>query len=50
MPGQVEAEAAACSLANGGLLFTAAELAELNLLAAEAGVPSLDPAQLKLAI
>ena len=37
LPGQVEAAAAARSKANGGLLFTAAEIGELNHLAAESG-------------
>jgi LDH2 family malate/lactate/ureidoglycolate dehydrogenase len=37
LPGQVEAEAAARSRENQGLLFTIAEISELNLLAVEAG-------------
>jgi L-2-hydroxycarboxylate dehydrogenase (NAD+) len=43
LPGQVEAEAAARSLANQGLLFTSAEIAELNQLADEAGRPHSPP-------
>ncbi|MFI5356531.1 MAG: lactate dehydrogenase, partial [Opitutales bacterium] len=49
LPGQAEAEAAARSEANGGLLFTAAELAELNLLAMESKQMALDLTQLPLA-
>ncbi|HTX51975.1 MAG TPA: Ldh family oxidoreductase [Candidatus Baltobacteraceae bacterium] len=47
LPGEVEAEAAARSERNGGLLFSAAEITELNRLAAEAGVPALDPGRLR---
>lgn len=46
-PGQAEAEAAARSQVNGGLLFTAAEVVELNAIAHETGAVELDPAQLK---
>lgn len=49
LPGQVEAAAAARSQANGGLLFTVAEIAELNQLAAEAGRAELPAAQLPTA-
>ncbi|MBS0661633.1 MAG: Ldh family oxidoreductase [Verrucomicrobia bacterium] len=41
LPGELEGEAAARSARNGGLLFTAAEVAELNLLAAEAQLAPL---------
>ena len=37
LPGQPEAEAAAATAAAGGLLFTAAEIAEFNELARECG-------------
>ncbi|MDB6167750.1 MAG: Malate/L-lactate dehydrogenase [Verrucomicrobia bacterium] len=50
LPGQNEATAAARSDANGGLLFTAAEIAELNLLATENRSPALEPARLKPAL
>jgi L-2-hydroxycarboxylate dehydrogenase (NAD+) len=49
LPGQVEANAAARSEANRGLLFTAAEIAELNQLAAESGRPLLQVAELAVA-
>jgi L-2-hydroxycarboxylate dehydrogenase (NAD+) len=49
LPGQVEAEAADRSRAQGGLLFSAAEVAELGELAAEAGLAPFDLAQLKVA-
>lgn len=39
LPGQPEAEAAATTRAAGGLLFTAAEIAEFNVLARECGQP-----------
>jgi L-2-hydroxycarboxylate dehydrogenase (NAD+) len=48
-PGQVEATAAARSKANGGLLFTAAEVAELNEAAAAIGQKPLDLHSLKAA-
>lgn len=43
LPGQFEAEARKRSDAAGGLHFTAAELAEFDQLAAELGVPALEP-------
>jgi len=43
LPGQFEAEARKRSDEAGGLLFTAAELAEFNELAAELGMPALEP-------
>lgn len=49
-PGQPEAEAAARSRANGGLLFTAAEVTELNAIARETATPELDQAQLPPAV
>lgn len=49
LPGQVEAEAAARSEANHGLLFTAAEIDELNQLAAEAHRPLLQAKELPVA-
>ncbi len=49
LPGQVEADAAARSAANRGLLFTEAEIAALNQLAAEAQQPQLQAADLPVA-
>jgi L-2-hydroxycarboxylate dehydrogenase (NAD+) len=49
LPGQVEAEAAARSQQNGGLLFSAAELAELNRLAAEGGAAPFELTRLRMA-
>jgi len=49
LPGQVEARAAERSRLNGGLLFTAAELAELGKLAHEAGRDALELDQLSVA-
>jgi len=49
LPGQVEAEAAARSEANHGLLFTAAEINELNQLAAEVKRPALQASALPVA-
>ena len=49
LPGQPEAEAAARSEANHGLLFTAAEIGELNQLAAEAHRPLLQATELPVA-
>ncbi|MCF7675431.1 MAG: Ldh family oxidoreductase [Akkermansiaceae bacterium] len=46
LPGQLEAAARQRSDAAGGLLFTAAEVAEFNELAAELGLPPWDPASL----
>jgi len=43
LPGQFEAEARKRSDEAGGLHFTAAELAEFNELAAELGLPALEP-------
>lgn len=43
LPGQLEAEAAQRSLAAGGLLFSHAELTELNTLAKKLGRPELQP-------
>ena len=42
LPGQLEAEAAARSEQHGGLIFSDAELAELNELAAQLGIPALN--------
>ena len=46
LPGQIEADARKRSDAAGGLLFTAAEVAEFNDLAAELGLPAWDIATL----
>ena len=46
LPGQLEAAARQRSDAAGGLLFTAAEIAEFNELAAELGLPPWDVASL----
>ncbi len=46
LPGQLEADAAKRSDAAGGLLFSTAEVAALNEIAAEAGTSLLDPASL----
>lgn len=43
LPGQLEANAAAKSKAAGGLLFTDAELSELNKIATNLGHPTLQP-------
>ena len=50
LPGQAEADAAARSKLNGGLLFTATEISELNALARECGVQDLDSARLPAAV
>ena len=42
LPGQPEAKAAAATAAAGGLLFSAAEIGEFNVLAAECGLPAWD--------
>jgi len=42
LPGQLEADARKRSDAAGGLLFTAAEVAEFNEIAAEVGLPAWD--------
>ena len=49
-PGQAEADAAARARKNGGLLFTAAEIDELNRYASESGRENLDSSQLAPAI
>ena len=49
LPGQLEAEAAARSDAAGGLLFSTAEVAALNEIAAEAGLAPFDIATLPTA-
>ena len=49
LPGQLEAEAAQRTCRSGGLLFSTAEVAALNELAREAGVPEIDPATLATA-
>jgi L-2-hydroxycarboxylate dehydrogenase (NAD+) len=49
LPGQLEAQAARRSEQAGGLLFSTAEVAALNEIAHEAGVPPLDPAALPTA-
>jgi L-2-hydroxycarboxylate dehydrogenase (NAD+) len=46
LPGQPEAEWAARSAAAGGLLFTAAEIAALNGIASDCGLPPWDAASL----
>ncbi|MDG2125098.1 MAG: Ldh family oxidoreductase [Verrucomicrobiales bacterium] len=43
LPGQIEANAASKTEAAGGLLFTAAEIGEFNLVADESGQPAWDP-------
>ncbi|MDR3229391.1 MAG: Ldh family oxidoreductase [Puniceicoccales bacterium] len=50
LPGQIEARAAERSEKNGGLLFSDAEIAALNEIAAEAGTPAIDAAELKTAV
>jgi hypothetical protein len=47
LPGQLEANARKQSDTNGGLLFTAAEVAEFNELNREIGRPEWDVASLK---
>ena len=47
LPGQIEAAAGARSAEHGGLLFSQAEIDGFNELAAEAGQPAWDAAQLK---
>jgi L-2-hydroxycarboxylate dehydrogenase (NAD+) len=49
LPGQLEAEAATRSDRAGGLLFSTAEVAALNEIAHEAGLPVLEPAGLPTA-
>ncbi len=43
LPGQIEAEAAARSARNGGLLFSEAEIKAFNEIATETGQPTWDP-------
>jgi len=50
LPGQFEAEAAARSRRNDGLLFTAAEISRLNEFAAEGGSPPINENELPLAL
>ena len=50
LPGQIEAEAAARSARNGGLLFSAAEIKAFNEIAAECGQPPWNPADFKVAV
>ncbi len=47
LPGQIEAQGAARTEKAGGLLFTAAEIQELNTVAEECGQPPLDLAMLR---
>ncbi len=49
LPGQVEAEAAARSAQNGGLLFSEAEIAAFNEIAATCRQPAWNPADFKVA-
>lgn len=49
LPGQLEAEAAERTRRAGGLLFSTAEVTELDRLAREAGIPGVDPAGLATA-
>jgi len=49
LPGQLEAEAAARSARNGGLLFSAAEIEAFNEVAAECRQPRWQPADFKVA-
>ena len=50
LPGQLEAEAAARSARNGGLLFSVAEIAAFNEIAAECGQPPWKPADFAVAV
>lgn len=50
LPGQLEAEAAARSARNGGLLFSEAEIKAFNEVAAECGQPAWDPAAFRAAV
>jgi LDH2 family malate/lactate/ureidoglycolate dehydrogenase len=50
LPGQLEAEAAARSAKNGGLLFSEAEIKALNEIAAECGQPQWQLSDLKAAV
>jgi len=49
LPGQIEAQAAARSAKNGGLLFTEAEIQAFNEIAAEIRKPAWKPADFKVA-
>jgi ureidoglycolate dehydrogenase (NAD+) len=49
LPGQIEAEAAQRCARNGGLLFSVAEVAAFNEIAAECGLPAWDASQLPAA-
>jgi ureidoglycolate dehydrogenase (NAD+) len=49
LPGQIEAEAAQRCARNGGLLFSVAEVAAFNEIAAECGLPAWDASQLPTA-
>jgi ureidoglycolate dehydrogenase (NAD+) len=49
LPGQIEAEAAQRCARNGGLLFSAAEVAAFNEIAVECGLPAWDASQLPTA-
>jgi L-2-hydroxycarboxylate dehydrogenase (NAD+) len=49
LPGQMESEAAKRSDANGGLLFTQAEISEFNEIATQCGQPTWDLEKLKVA-
>jgi L-2-hydroxycarboxylate dehydrogenase (NAD+) len=50
LPGQLEAEAAARSVKNGGLLFSEAEINAFNDLAAECGRPQWQLSDFKVAV
>jgi L-2-hydroxycarboxylate dehydrogenase (NAD+) len=50
LPGQIEAESAKRSAQNNGLIFSTAEIAAFNEIAAECGQPSWDTANLKAAV
>ena len=50
LPGQLEAEAATRSARNGGLLFSVAEIAAFNEIAAECGQPPWKPADFAVAV
>jgi L-2-hydroxycarboxylate dehydrogenase (NAD+) len=49
LPGQLEAQAAARSASNNGLLFSKAEIEEFNQIATECGQPTWDPESLTVA-
>ncbi len=50
LPGQIEAEAAARSARNGGLLFSEAEIKACNEIAGECGLPPWNLAEFKVAL